>query len=133
MTRFELCFHLVASGWAKTVRTSVATMAWAAFGTRVSKVAHGMVRHRCHAAPVRTAAMAPFSPRGHLRRQGPPRTVPRATRPRRNAVQPAPSSALMTSTRAPPVAVGVHACGDDRGEADDAPALSHLVEEGVEP
>jgi hypothetical protein len=40
-----------ASGWAKIVRTNVATIVWAERGTRVSRLRMKWVRHRCHTAP----------------------------------------------------------------------------------
>ncbi len=59
---------------------------------------------------------------------------PRATRRVTNAAQLAPSSALMTSPPEDlPVALGTHARGYDSRHRDDASALSHPVEQGVEP
>jgi hypothetical protein len=56
------------------------------------------VRHRCQPAPPNTAAMAALRPSwASLTTRHVPDS-PRATRPRRNAVQPAPSSVVMTST-----------------------------------
>src|SRR5579875_2485105 len=50
------------SDWAKIVRTRVATIAWADFGTRVSRLRMAWVRHRCQVAPGSTAAMACLRP-----------------------------------------------------------------------
>jgi len=65
----------------------VATIAWAAFGTRVRRLRMAWVLQRCQLAPVSTAAMAFFSPSwaSETTRATPER--PRATRPLKNAVQ----------------------------------------------
>src|SRR5262249_1082089 len=47
-----------ASGWAKIVRTIVATKLCALLGTRVSRLRMKWVRHRCQAAPGSGAAIA---------------------------------------------------------------------------
>jgi hypothetical protein len=51
-----------ASGWANTVRTSVATSACVDCGTRHSKLRMKWVRHRYQLEPGRTAAIACFRP-----------------------------------------------------------------------
>jgi hypothetical protein len=56
------------------------------------------VRQRCQDAPVKTAPIDFFSPSWESGTTSVTPLRPRATRPLKNAVQPAPSSALMTST-----------------------------------
>ena len=56
------------------------------------------VLHLCHVAPGSTAAMAPFNPSWASETTSCTPDRPRATRPRRNAVHPAPSSTVITST-----------------------------------
>src|SRR5207244_10760820 len=81
-----------ASSWAKIERTSVATNGPADFGTFVSRFLRKWVLHRCHEAPGRVEAIASTRPgwASEITRRTPESA--RATRPRRNAVQPAPSS-----------------------------------------
>ena len=86
-----------ASGWAKIVRTKVATMVWAERGTRVSRLRMKWVRHRCQVAPVSVERMASTRPGWASEITSVVPARPRATRPRRNANQPAPSSVVMTS------------------------------------
>ena len=92
------------------------------------------VRHRCHDAPTSIEAIARLRPScaSEITSCTPDR--PRATRPRRNAVQPAPSSVVITSTprisRCPsaltPVAI-------DRDDVDDPAALTDLLGQRVHP
>ncbi len=66
-TRANWACTWVTSDWAKTVRTRVATMAWAALGTRVNRLRMAWVRQRCQEAPGSTAAMASSALRGRRR------------------------------------------------------------------
>jgi hypothetical protein len=86
-----------ASGWAKIVRTIVATNDWALFGTRVSRLRMKCVRQRCHEAPGKVAAIASTSPgcASEVTSLTPAR--PRATSERRKASQAAPSSEVTTA------------------------------------
>ena len=90
------------SGWAKIVRTKVATMAWADFGTLVSRLRMKWARHRCQLEPrvERTASTSPWW-ESEITRAVPFR--PRATSPLRKASHPAPSSVVITSMRGSPV------------------------------
>ena len=51
-----------ALGWAKIVRTAAATISAEPFGTWARTLRRKCTRHRCHAAPSSTAAMACLSP-----------------------------------------------------------------------
>src|SRR5205814_2349121 len=75
----------------------VATKPCALLGTRVSKLRMKCVRQRCHEAPGSVAAIASTRPgcAPELTSLTPAR--PRATKPRTNASQAAPSSAVTTS------------------------------------
>src|SRR4051812_23057883 len=86
-----------ASGWAKMVRTNVATSPCAALGTFVSRLRMKCVRQRCQAAPRRTEAMASLRPGCASEITSSTPFSPRARRLRRNASQPAPSSSATTS------------------------------------
>ncbi len=82
-------------------RAEVATRSWAALGTRVNRFRAKWVRQRCQLAPAKTAAMASLRPgwASLIATWTPER--PRATKLRRKAVQPAPSSLGTTSTIRP--------------------------------
>ena len=86
-----------ASGWAKMVRIAAATISWLPFGTTASTLRMKWTRQRCQAAPSSTEAIADFRPvwASLITSWTPAR--PRAFRPRRNAVQNAPSSLSPTS------------------------------------
>jgi putative transposase len=86
-----------ASGWAKMVRTNVATSPCAAFGTLVSRLRMKCVRQRCQAAPRSTEAIASLSPGCASEITSSTPFSPRARRLRRNASHPAPSSSATTS------------------------------------
>jgi len=78
-------------------RTAVATKSWEALGTLQRGLRAKWVRQRCQTAPGRQEATASTSPEwaSETTRRTP--ESPRATRPRRNDVQPAPSSVVMKS------------------------------------
>ena len=85
------------SGCSKIERTRVAIMGQDVFGTRDAKFAMKCVRHLCHEASARTAAMAALMPpwASEMTRSTP--DSPRATSERRNAVQAAVSSVVTMS------------------------------------
>jgi hypothetical protein len=80
-----------AEGWAKMVRTMVATKGWALFGTRASRLRMKCVRQRCHDAPGSAVSRAASRPlwSSEITSCTPPR--PRFTSSRKNIVQAAPS------------------------------------------
>jgi hypothetical protein len=51
-----------ALGWAKIVRIAAATISALPFGNWARTLCRKCTRHRCHAAPMSTAAMACFNP-----------------------------------------------------------------------
>ena len=71
-----------ASGWAKIVRTIVATKLCALLGTRVSRLRIACVRQRCQAAPGSVAAIASTRPGCASELTSLTPLSPRATRPR---------------------------------------------------
>jgi hypothetical protein len=86
-----------ASGWAKMVRIAAATISWVPLGTTAKALRMKCTRHRCHSAPISTERIACFSPVWALEMTSWTPASPRAFRPRRNAVQNAPSSESPTS------------------------------------
>ena len=85
------------SACSKMERTKVAIMGQLSLGTREAKLAIKCVRQRCQEASDRTVAMAALTPpwASEITSSTPAR--PRATRPRRNSVQLAVSSAVTMS------------------------------------
>ncbi len=125
------------------MRTVVATSASALFGTRVSRFRMKCVRQRCHEAPPKTVAIAARSPWWASEVTSSTPESPRATRPRRNESQNAPSSLVPTSmpstsrfpsaltavATTPPAYAGV----PRRADLGDAALLAHALGERVEP
>jgi hypothetical protein len=74
-------------GWAKMVRSKVATTAWADFGILVNGFLRSWVRHRCQPAPGSTEAMASTRPGWASKTTRAVPDSPRATKERRNASQ----------------------------------------------
>ena len=80
------------------MRTKVATMAWAAFGTRVSRFRMKWVRHRCQRRSRQHRSDGVLQTLVGVGDDEADPESPRATRPRRKAVHPAPSSVVKTSS-----------------------------------
>src|SRR5262245_1217969 len=97
-TRRSWARALAWSGCAKIVRTTAATASRAALGTRARRLRMKCTRHRCQLAPVSTVATARLRPSGASEITNRTPRSPRATSPRRNAVQKASSSAGPAST-----------------------------------
>src|SRR4051794_10688836 len=118
---------VVASGWAKIVRTIVATKLCALFATRVSRLRMKWVRQRRQAAPGSVAEIASTRPgcASELTSLTPAR--PRATRPRTNAN---PSGAVLGGDDVEPErlaeAVAVDANRVHDADVDRAAALAAL-------
>ena len=103
-------------------------------GTLVNRLRMKWVRHRCQRAPGRVARDRVARPSWASEITSCTPARPRATRPRRKASQPAPSSLVITSkpsTSRWPSALTPTAMHD--GDVDDAAALADLLGQRVEP
>jgi len=115
------------------VRTTVATMPWDDLGTLVNRFLEKYTLQRCHAAPGSTASMAAFRPLSSSEVTSAAPHRPRATKLRKNAVQPAPllGGDHIEAERFPPSLV-VHPGGDHDGHVHYPAALVHFLGERVQ-
>ena len=70
-----------ASGWAKIVRMAAATISAEALGTLAKTLRMKCTRHRCQAAPMKTASMALSAPGGDRRSRARRRRAPERAAP----------------------------------------------------
>src|SRR5437870_6775232 len=127
------CAQVVsASGCSKTERTSVATIACADFGTRVSRLRTKCVRQRCQLAPGNTPAIAFFKPSWASEITSCTPDRPRATSDRKNAVR-AVFGREHVHAQHLTVSLDVHARRDDTRDVHDPATFADLLGERVNP